>query len=145
VGCAAAAASPHKLEDDPRSQLLQAEPRSAPLAEVQVPAGHARHAIASKSPFHEPASQAWHAEAPAEAPNLPGSQRMQTVSLAWPSAGWYVPALQGEHVLAALAPRRLLQVPAGHLLQLSCDVDPSRSLQVPGAQAMHCDCDAAPS
>jgi len=67
-------------------QDLQSIARKEPDDE-DVPLGHALQAVASKSLLQEPLGQLLQKAAPTPLLYFPGSQRMQTLLLAWPIAG----------------------------------------------------------
>jgi len=124
------------------AQAMQSSPRNEPGERIHLPCGQRLHSVFANSPFHVPAGQVAHVSAPVIAPYFPGGQRMHTVSLACPAAGWKVPSMQSVHVLLSFAPHTALQVPALQGLQLSCTELPISSLQVPGAQSMQCEAES---
>eukprot|EP00446_Apocalathium_sp_SHHI-4_P052982 CAMPEP_0177353780 /NCGR_PEP_ID=MMETSP0368-20130122/33070_1 /TAXON_ID=447022 ORGANISM="Scrippsiella hangoei-like, Strain SHHI-4" /NCGR_SAMPLE_ID=MMETSP0368 /ASSEMBLY_ACC=CAM_ASM_000363 /LENGTH=470 /DNA_ID=CAMNT_0018815859 /DNA_START=336 /DNA_END=1745 /DNA_ORIENTATION=+ len=122
----------------------QSKACEAPAKRVQVLAGQLLHEVAVKALLQVPGGQALQKAAPPEL-NFPGVHLIHTPSLAWPSAGWKVPAGQSLHVPTSSAPCTSLHVPALHEVQLEWCEAPSMPLQLPLEQSMQVDGEEAPA
>jgi len=69
-------------------QLTQLPSNLAPEEWLHSPAGQILQAVASNSSVQVPAGHATHESTPVKALYFPGAQGMQTLTLAWPTAGW---------------------------------------------------------